>query len=380
MEYEWIPGQLVRRVHIVEAARCPCKLHYVRGPAPVRVQAGCTYGPGFIAKLVVDRCADSVPLYRVEKAMDRAGIPIARSTMGDLVHLAGELCEPLYDVLLAELREDPHVQADETTIRLQTSTQKAWVWTFLSELYTAYVFSTSRSGDTPKEVLGGTTGSLTVDGYTGYNVVTAIDGRERSGCWSHARRTLFEAMPNAPHARRGLDIILDLFQVERTALNRDQVGKPEHHLLRQRRSVPILEELRLWRLATEPLYEPKSTMGKALGYLENQWVPLSAFVGDPKIPIHNNASEAALRIIALIRKNSMFFGNDDAARRFMILHTLVATCDKHAVNPVEYLTDVLIRIQDYPAASVADLLPHRWKLTFANATTAPAPEQTADDA
>ncbi len=129
MEYEWVPGSLVRRVHVVEAARCPCKLHYVRGPAPVRVQAGCTYGPGFIAKLVVDRCADSVPLYRVEKAMDRAGIPIARSTMGDLVHLAGDLCSPLYDVLLAELRTDPHVQADETTIRLQTSTTKAWVWT-----------------------------------------------------------------------------------------------------------------------------------------------------------------------------------------------------------------------------------------------------------
>ena len=380
MEYEWIPGHLLRRVHVVEAARCPCKLHYVRGPAPVRVQAGCTYGPGFIAKLVVDRCADSLPLYRVERAMDRAGIPIARSTMGDLVHLAGDLCAPLYDVLLAELKTDPHVQADETTIRLQTTTTKAWVWTFLSELYTAYVFSTSRSGDTPKEVLGGTTGSLTVDGYTGYNVVTNVDGRDRTGCWSHARRGLFEAMPNAPHARRGLDIILDLFQVERTARNHGVIGTREHHLLRQRRSVPILEELRLWRLATARLYEPKSTMGRALGYIANQWQPLCAFIGDPKIPIHNNASEAALRIIALIRKNSMFFGNEDAARRFMVLHTLVATCDRHGVNPVEYLTDILLRIQDWPKAKVADLLPHRWKVQFASPVNGSGPGLSADEA
>jgi transposase len=28
VEYEWIPGRLTRRIHIVETGRCPCKLHY----------------------------------------------------------------------------------------------------------------------------------------------------------------------------------------------------------------------------------------------------------------------------------------------------------------------------------------------------------------
>ena len=40
-----------------------------------RVQEGCTYGPAFLAKLAVDKCADATPIYRVEKAMRRAGIP-----------------------------------------------------------------------------------------------------------------------------------------------------------------------------------------------------------------------------------------------------------------------------------------------------------------
>ena len=34
IEYEWIPGRLERRIHIVEVGRCPCKMHYARGPAP----------------------------------------------------------------------------------------------------------------------------------------------------------------------------------------------------------------------------------------------------------------------------------------------------------------------------------------------------------
>ena len=32
-------------------------------------------GPGLLAKLVVDKCADATPIYRIEKAMRREGIP-----------------------------------------------------------------------------------------------------------------------------------------------------------------------------------------------------------------------------------------------------------------------------------------------------------------
>lgn len=380
VEYEWVAGYFRKRLHIVEAARCPCKQHYVRGPAPVRVQEGCQYGPGFIAKLVVDKCADATPIYRIEKAMERAGIPVARSTMNDLVHLAADVCAPLHAAALAEMRADPHVQADETSFRTQVRPEKSFLWTFLSELHTVYVYSPSRSGDTPQTVLGGTTGWLTVDGYTGYNNVTDVDGRGRGGCWSHARRHLFEAMPSAPEAREGLDILIDLFLVERTAQNRGIVGTPAHLELRQRRSTEVLTRLRAWMDKTTPLYEPKSIMGKALAYLVNQWEPLTAFLQDPKIPIHNNASEAALRIIALARKNSLFFGNDDAGKRFAVLYSLIATCDKHGVNPVEYFTDVLIRIQDHPKSRVAELLPDRWKVSFGRVADEAAPDPPDDPA
>jgi len=273
------------------------------------------------------------------------------------------------------VRLDPHVQADETRFRTQVRPARSFAWTFLSDQHTVYYYSPSRSGDTPQTVLGGSTGSLTVDGYTGYNIVTDVDGRERSGCWSHVRRKLFEAMGAAPEAREGLDIILDLFMVERSAQSRGVVGTPAHLELRQRRSAEALARLQAWREKTTPLYEPKSAMGQALGYLGNQWSRLTLFLQDPKIPIHNNASEAALRIIALARKNSLFFGNDDAGKRFAVLYSLIATCEKHDVNPVRYLTDVLIRIQDHPKNRVAELLPDRWKLSFGSAAK-PDPDPT----
>lgn len=363
-QYNWVHGYFRRVHHVVETARCPCKLHYVRGPAPPRVQPGCQYGAGFVAKLVVDRCADATPIYRVETELRRLGIPIARSTMSDLVHMAGNILLPLWQALYAELRVDPHIQADETSFRTQIRPERSFIWTFLSKQATLYVYSPSRSGDTPKAVLGGTTGALTVDGYTGYKEVTEVDGRERTGCWSHARRYLFEALPSAPEACAGLDIILDLFAIERKAKTLGIVGLPEHRRLRGKESIVVLDHLLTWMKATWPLYEPKSVMGRALRYISNQWHRLTAFVEDPKIPIHNNASEASLRIIALTRKNSLFFGNDAAAERFMVLHSLIATCEKHGVNPVAYFTDVLMRIQDHPKLRVAELLPHRWRESF----------------
>ena len=341
----------------------------MRGPAPRRVAEGCKYGPAFLAKLAVDKCADSTPIYRVEKAMRRTGIPISRSTMNDLVLLAADVLTPLWTAASQEVRCDSHVQADETSCRTQTRVGRSFVWTFLSKLHTVYVFSDSRSGDTPKEILGGTKGSLTIDGFTGYNIVTDVNGRDRTGCWSHARRHLFDALATAPEAREGLDIILDLFMVERAAQQRGILGSSEHLAMRKKRSSLVIARLLDWRDRMTPLFEPRSPMGEALRYMRNQWARLTAFLKDALIPIHNNASEAALRIVALMRKNSLFFGNAKAARRFMVHYSLIATCERHDINPEVYLADVLLRLQDHPQDRVAELLPHRWKQSFGSGFT-----------
>ena len=102
-------------------------------------------------------------------------------------------------------------------------------------------------------------------------------------------------------------------------------------------------------------------MATAVGYCLNQWDKLKLFLDDARIPIHNNASERALRVVALGRKNFLFFGNEEAGRKITVLYSLVTSCEGNAVNPIAYLTDVLLRIQTHPRAQLDDLLPHRWK-------------------
>ena len=57
----------------------------------------------------------------------------------------------------------------------------------------------------------------------------------------------------------------------------------------------------------------------------------------------------------------MFFGNEEAGHDFAVLYTLVASCEKHGINAIDYLSDVLMRVQTHAASRIHELLPHRWK-------------------
>jgi transposase len=365
-EYDYVPGYFRRKLHHRETLACTCGEHIVTAPAPPRVYDRCQYSSGFIAHLVVQKCGDSLPVYRMEKQFKRLGIPISRSTMTELFHRAGELLRPVAARILALVAASDVVLADETsmpmqaTVRLEKKPKRTYLWTFVSGNLIAYRFSPSRSGATPREVLGGTTGTLVVDAYTGYNAVTGVDGRTRAGCLAHARRRFFDASASHPDAHLALDIIRDVYRVEHEAKERGVARMPEHLSMRQARSKPLLDKLHTWLVEKKDTYLPKGGMGSAMRYALDNWTELTRFLDNVHVPPDNNRSEAALRVAALGRKNFLFVGHEDAGDNVAALYTLVATCEAHGVNPFEYLRDVLMRVSTHPASDIDALLPHRW--------------------
>jgi transposase len=359
--FEYIPGYFRRRLFRRETLSCRCGQYIVNAPAPERTTDKTQYGPGFIAHLIVSKCSDSIPLYRLEKQYRRLGILISRSTMTDLFHRHAELLAPLPARILERVRSSELVLGDETSIKMLGSSKRAYVWTFIADTLIAYRFSVDRSGETPKEVLGGTQGTLVVDAYTGYNRVTKPDGRRRAGCLAHARRKLFAAMEGEPEAREALDMIRDVYLVEHAAKERDVAGTPAHRALRQAESAPIMLKLKSWLEARQGLHPPKSKFGVAIRYALRQWEELTVFLDDATVPPDNNRSEAALRVVALGRKNFLFVGHEDAGDNIAGLYSLVASCEANGVNPIDYLRDVLLRISTHPANQIDELLPDRWK-------------------
>ena len=360
--YEYVPGYFVRQRHVQEKRACGCG-HYIATaePPPRPIEKG-QYGPGFLAHIAVMKCGDAIPLHRLAKQYQRLGIPMSRSTLTDLFHATAEKLQPLARRLGELVAASEIVQADETSLKMQRPSKRGFVWAFIAGDLISYRFAGDRSGETPTKVLGGTTGTLVVDAYTGYNRVTSVDGRTRAGCLAHVRRKFFDALPTAQtEARRALDLILDVYRVEHEARARGIVRTAEHLALRRERAAPAMERLRAWLFDEHGRHPPKSPIGEALRYAVNQWNTLTAFLDDPRIPVDNNASERALRIVALGRKNFLFVGDEEAGENLAGLYSLVATCDAVGIDPVEYLKDVLLRVDHHPAARIDEILPHRWQ-------------------
>jgi transposase len=135
--------------------------------------------------------------------------------------------------------------------------------------------------------------------------------------------------------------------------------------LRQALAVPRLEQFRIWLESQQAGHGgavlPKSPMGAAITYALNQWQALCVYCTDGDLDIDNNVAERALRRIALGRANWMFMGSDNGGNTAAVLFSFIATCERHRINPFDYLRDVLSRIAETPISKLAELLPDRWK-------------------
>jgi transposase len=363
--YEHVREHLVAVDYVLETLASSDGEHIIAAKSPASVQEGGLYGPGVYARVVVGKTDDSLPLHRMAKIFARDGVPIAPSTLGSLFHRAAELLTPIYNELCSIAQRDPYINADETRMPVQAKgkCRKAWVWTFITKDIIVYKHNASRASSVAEEFLQGTSGTLQIDGYSGYNSSCKDGGRERVGCYGHARRGFFICRRDNPEADYVLERIVQLYLVEYRAAEQDILGTQQHLELRQALSKPITEELIAWCREHEHSYNPKSPMASAIGYMINQWASLTAFLKDPRLRLDNNVSERALRINALGRKNFLFVGTDDAGQNLAILQTIVATCKLHKVNPYDYITDVLIRIQTHPKARTLELLPMSWSAT-----------------
>ena len=362
-EIEYITERLVHLKHSLEKKLCSCG-HIFSAPAPQRVTEGCHYGPGLHAYAVVSKCDDSMPLNRIAKRFARAGLHMSRSTLTDLYHRTAELLAPIHGRLLELVAASTYVNADETSqpVMDEKKCRRGYIWTFIASGIIAYIFSASRSGKTPIELLKGTTGKLQVDGYTGYNEVCLPEGRERIGCIAHCRRGFHKARDNCPDdADHCIDVIRKLYQVEYDAAERGLLGTDAHRLMRVDRSGQLLEEWKSWLEEKKGEHIPKSPMGNAIRYTLNQWDFVTRFLKDSKVRLDNNISEGALRIIALGRDSFRWVGNDDSGKNLAVLQTIVATCIANDVNPQDYIEDVLLRVETHPDSKIDELLPMNWR-------------------
>ena len=324
--------------------RCRCGNHIETAPAAARVIPGGRYSLDFAVMVAGDKYLDHQPLARQERAMRRQGLDVTRQSLWDQIQvLAGHL-EPTYEAIGRKVLAAPVIGADETTWPLlaKNASKKWWGWALTAPDAVYYRIAPNRKAETAMELLAPYEGTVVCDGYGVYPAALRRLCEQRAGpvgirlanCWSHVRRKFVEAEPNYPEAAEALELIDELFRIERTASEAGDV-EAERGRLREQRSTSLIDELRAWMLAQRTL--PKSGIGRAIAYTNNMWTGLTVFLKDPAVPLHNNASEREMRALALGRVNHYGSRSLRGTQVAALYYTLVETAKLSGVEPMGFL-------------------------------------------
>lgn len=363
--YEYVPAQLTVIEDVCKKYACACTVKTAtKPPQPIEKS---TAGASLLAQVIVAKTADHLPLHRQERIFERHGVDISRKTMCGWLAQCAHLLKPLYGSLKEVLFQSKVIGTDDTSVKVLDVklpfARIGRIWPYYGDQnhpVILYDYTATRGRAGPEEFLKGYRGYLQADAYGGYDAFFKDPARGliEVGCWSHARRYFHKALDSdQPRMGPALLLIAQLYRVEKQARG----WTPEDRLrLRQLESRPILDKLHDYLLEIEAEVLPKSPEGRAVRYTLKNWTALTRYCDDGDLEIDNNATERAIRSVAVGRHNWVFFGSDDGGKTAAVLRSFVASCQRVGVDPFAWLRDVLTRLADHPINRLAELLPHNW--------------------
>ena len=317
---------------------------------------------------VIAKYCDHLPLYRQETMLEReTGIEISRATLDGWVMRVGELLQSVSEAMRKDLLKAPYLQADETTVMVQThdkrgSDHQAYLWQYGAPGgETVFNFRMGRERDGPVKFLGEWEGILQTDGYQAYEGVGGPK-LKHVGCWAHARRKFVDAVKVNPDDGEAAQMVIRmdaLFLVDREARDK-AMSAAERAALRRAYSDEWVREIRMVceRLVVEAL--PRSALGKAAAYTLNMWAKLARCFEYGEVELSNNVAENSMRPVALGRKNWLHVGSQKSGPKVAAILSVVESCRRLDVPVREYLAAVLPGLDKKSVRQVEPLTPTRW--------------------
>lgn len=351
-----VPAQVRVLVHVRKKYACRrCEAGVETAPLPPQPIPKSNASAGLLAHVVVAKYQDALPLHRQERIFNRLGAEIPRNTLALWMIKAGELLQPLVNLLNDRLLEYPIVQCDETRVQVlneqgKAATSDSQMWVRVggppTQPIRLFDYADSRRGAVACDLLEGFQGYLQTDDYAGYNAVAARAGITQLGCWAHARRKFIEAQKANAKGKTGkadlaINLIGKLYAIEREI---QTLSTEEKREARQKQAVPQLKKIRQWLDNTLGSTLPKGLLGKALSYLEKNWEKLTTYTEDGRLSIDNNGAENAIRPFVIGRKNWLFSASVKGAKASANLYSVIETAKANGVEPYDYLRHVFAEL------------------------------------
>lgn len=347
--------------------------------------------PSLYAHIATDKLERGLPLYRQEEEFADLGVSLDRGTMSRwLEELGGIAGATVVHAMRKEaLRTALCLSTDATGILVQRGrdpTQKArrpckkgHYFVQIADRDAVFFEYTERETSAAVlEMFRGFSGYVQADAKNVYDILFREPDeppdpdiepdpspRREVGCLAHARRYFWEAAAVAkePVAREALYRLRRIFEM-------DARWKAEPPSKRKKlRDTFLAPELEAFfdfvRAEWEKVKGQRGLLRSALGYAKNHEAALKRFLEDGRLKLDNNASERALRRIAVGRKNWLFVGSDDHAVSTANLLSMIASAKLHDLDPEEYLRDLFRVLPHWPEDRYLELAPKYWRATRA---------------
>jgi transposase len=360
-------------VEVTKREKRACKKCEEQGvamaPLPVRIIAKSLVSDRIIVDTIVGKYADHNPLYRQSVIFLRdAGIDISRATMCGWVMTVGEMLAPIVGAMRRELLAGSYIQADETTVDVQThdgrgKNHQAYLWQYGKPgASTVFDFRMGRGREGPAHFLEKFEGILQTDGYVSY--VRGVGGPKmvHAACWSHARRGFVDAIKLNKLDAGSISIVerMDqLFAIDARARD-EKLDHAARHVLREQEAPHLLDKIYAQIQALSKNVLPKSAAGEACAYTVKQWKKLTCFLEHPELELSNNLAENSMRGVALGRKNWIHIGSQQAGPRVAAILSVVESCRRLRLPVRNYLNEILPGLADKPIQQVVALTPAAW--------------------
>ena len=350
-----------------------CETGVKTAPVPASPIPKSIATPGLLAWITVSKYGDALPLYRQVSILKRLDVEISRATLANWMVRTASLLEPLYEALKAQLLQQPAMMADETTVQVlkepgREATATSYMWLYRNAAHSQpvliYEYQPGRGSEHPLTFLQNYRGYLQCDGYSAYKRLARLQPDIRLvGCMAHARRKFKEAYDALPKNKQQatskpgqmLALIRKLYAIEKRVRSKPPAEKC---LSRQNDARPVMDKMKAWLEKQAPKIAPKSKLGEAIRYMQNQWVYLERYLDSGLVDIDNNASEQAIKPFVMGRKGWLFSDTVAGAKSSAILYSLVETAKQNGHEPYAWLRHVLTVLPSMPKGSdVTDLLP-----------------------
>lgn len=239
--------------------------------------------------------------------------------------------KPVYDGMVADVRDSPYCHVDETGMRVAGENQ--WTWVYRTPEAVVYHTTPTRGSVNPQQILGDDyQGVLVSDNYSSYNPLTC----SKQKCWVHVIRKArdhYEYFKTTEHKRL-------YHQLQRIYHDiKEYQRKPPPP--RERRRHYRRFKNRLERLAGKKY---KCGLCKQLANEIGKRTPeYLTCILKPHVPPHNNPAEQSLRSRVIHRKNSST-RTQKTSTTHDILTTLQATQQQKQNNPLQATKQILSQI------------------------------------